>query len=167
MIEADTSHPPGIAADEGLGASHQVVSSDYMLQRRQSFVSFDVFREKYWDHFPQPLTKGLGPLRLSIVKDVLMFPFLDASLVFSEFMGVYYTAHITSRFIVDRSLLGVIKGSETTLISENHFLDYDTYLNLSARTQATFASRRKEIYALFETYMKMKRDRGEYDAADR
>lgn len=54
-----------------------------------------------------------------------------------------------------------------TLDSETHFLDSETYLNLSARTQATFASRRKEIYILFETYLKMKRDRREYDAADR
>jgi hypothetical protein len=53
------------------------------------------------------------------------------------------------------------------LDSESHFLDYDTYVNLSSRTQATFASRRKEIYALFEVYLKMKRDRREYDAADR
>ena len=72
-----------------------------------------------------------------------------------------------SRFSVYYSILGVIKGSETTLTSENYFLDYDTYLNFSARTQATFASKRKEIYALFEAYLKMKRDRGEYDAADR
>ena len=54
-----------------------------------------------------------------------------------------------------------------TLDSESHFLDYETYLNLSARTQATFASRRKEIYTLFESYLKMKRNRREYDAADR
>ena len=68
---------------------------------------------------------------------------------------------------VNYSLLGVIKGSETTLDSENHFLDYDTYSNLSARTQATFASKRNEIYSLFEIYMKKKRERREYDAADR
>jgi hypothetical protein len=54
-----------------------------------------------------------------------------------------------------------------TLDSDTHFLDYETYLNLSARTQATFAGRRKEIYALFESYLKMKRNRREYDAADR
>jgi hypothetical protein len=54
-----------------------------------------------------------------------------------------------------------------TLDSETHFLDYETYVNLSARTQATFASRRKEIYTLFESYLKMKRNRREYDAADR
>jgi hypothetical protein len=54
-----------------------------------------------------------------------------------------------------------------TLDSKTHFLDYETYVNLSARTQATFASRRKEIYTLFESYLKMKRNRREYDAADR
>ena len=74
--------------------------------------------------------------------------------------------HYLIRFFVDHSL-GVIKGSETTLNSENHFLDYDTYSNLSARTQATFASKRNEIYSLFEIYTKKKRDRREYDAADR
>ncbi|KAI9436974.1 hypothetical protein H4582DRAFT_1853973 [Lactarius indigo] len=121
MIEADMSHPPGIVTEDELGAGQQAESSEYMLQRRKSFISFDVFREEYWAHFPQSLTKGIG----------------------------------------------VIKGSEMTLDSETHFLDYETYLNLSSRTQATFASKRKEIYALFETYLKMKRDRREYDAADR
>ena len=82
-------------------------------------------------------------------------------------MGDYHHCANCRRFSVNHYILGVIKGSETTLTSETHFLDCDTYLNLSARTQATFASKRKEIYALFETYLKMKRDRGEYDAADR
>ena len=82
-------------------------------------------------------------------------------------MGKYTC--VTSNFFTHSDVFspGVIKGSEMTLDSETHFLDYETYLNLSARTQATFASRRKEIYVLFETYLKMKRDRREYDAADR
>jgi hypothetical protein len=82
-------------------------------------------------------------------------------------MGEYI--FITSNVVTDSGISspGVIKGSEMTLDSETHFLDSETYLNLSARTQATFASRRKEIYVLFETYLKMKRDRREYDAADR
>lgn len=89
MIEADMTHPPGIAVDQGLGATHSVLSSEYMLQRRKSFISFDVFREEYWVHFPQPLTKGLGPPVASIiVEDVHVFIFSsDVSLVFSEFMG--------------------------------------------------------------------------------
>ena len=75
--------------------------------------------------------------------------------------------HCRSRRSVDHSFLGVIKGSETTLDSESHFLDHDTYSNLSARTQATFASKRNEVYSLFKIYVKKKRERREYDAADR
>jgi hypothetical protein len=76
-----------------------------------------------------------------------------------------YIAAASSSLILP--FLGVIKGSEMTLTLQNHLLDYDTYSNLSSRTQATFAAKRKEIYTLFETYLKMKRDRKEYDAADR
>jgi hypothetical protein len=67
MIEADTTHAPGLATDQNLGASHPALSGEYMLQRRESFISFDVFREEYWAHFPQSLTKGLG------LSDLLVF----------------------------------------------------------------------------------------------
>jgi len=78
MIEADISHPLRISSDEdlSLGESNGAVSSEYMLQRRRSFISFDVFREEYWGHFPQSLTKGLGPLYLSFVEHVLIFSIL-------------------------------------------------------------------------------------------
>lgn len=97
---------------------------------------------------------------------MFFFYFSDVSLVFSEFMGNYHPRY-GCRSSVDYPLPGVIKGSETTLDSENHFLDYDTYSNLSERTQATFARKRNEIYSLFEIYVKKKRERREYDAADR
>ena len=64
MIEADMSHPPGIVTEDELVAGLQPESSEYMLQRRRSFISFDVFREEYWAHFPQSLTKGLGSFHL-------------------------------------------------------------------------------------------------------
>ena len=78
MIEADVGHPLGISTDKDLRlmASYEAVSSEYMLKRRRSFISFDVFREEYWRHFPQSLTKGLGPLYLPLVGDVLIFPIL-------------------------------------------------------------------------------------------
>jgi hypothetical protein len=78
MIEADISHALGISSDEGLNSKtgNKAVSSEYMLQRRRSFISFDVFRDEYWGHFPQSLTKGLGPLYLSFVGDALIFPIL-------------------------------------------------------------------------------------------
>jgi hypothetical protein len=65
MIEADMSHPPGIVTEDDLVEGMQAESSEYMLQRRKSFISFDVFREEYWAHFPQSLTKGLGSFHLS------------------------------------------------------------------------------------------------------
>ena len=78
MVEADISEPLGNSFDEGLTLreSNEAVSSEYMLQRRRSFISFDVFREEYWGHFPQSLTKGLGPLYLSFVENALIFSFL-------------------------------------------------------------------------------------------
>ena len=74
MIEADISL--GVSSDEDLSLteSNEAVSSEYMLQRRRSFISFDVFREKYWGHFPQSLTKGLGPPH---------FPFIENELILS------------------------------------------------------------------------------------
>lgn len=47
------------------------VASDYMLQRRESFVSYGTFLQTYWPHLPQYLTKTLDP-----------------ALVFAEVMGV-------------------------------------------------------------------------------
>lgn len=43
-------------------ASEKTSSSDYMQQRRASFVSYGTFLEAYWYHFPQSLTKGLGEI---------------------------------------------------------------------------------------------------------
>ncbi|KAH9919767.1 uncharacterized protein BXZ73DRAFT_104875 [Epithele typhae] len=73
---------------------------------------------------------------------------LDPTLVFGEFMGV-------------------IKGSELALDKPDGYLDEDTYLKLSHRTQGTFANQRECIYRLFAAYVKRKKERGDYDAADR
>jgi hypothetical protein len=63
--------------------------------------------------------------------------------------------------------MGVIKGSEQTLDLPNGFLDRDTYDGLSHRSQATFSTQRDHIYSLFLAYLKRKKSRGDYDAADR
>ncbi|TFK88273.1 hypothetical protein K466DRAFT_598787 [Polyporus arcularius HHB13444] len=73
---------------------------------------------------------------------------LDPTLVFGEFMGV-------------------IKGSELALERPEGYLDKDTYYGLSHRTQGTFANQREGIYKLFNAYLKRKKERGDYDAADR
>ncbi|KAI0089815.1 hypothetical protein BDY19DRAFT_86920 [Irpex rosettiformis] len=107
------------------------VASDYMLQRRESFVSYITFLNEYWPHLPQPLTKNLDP-----------------ALIFAEFMGV-------------------IKGSEDSVQTEKGYLDRDQYLQVSHRQQGTFSGRRDAVYMLFQAYLKMKRERREWDAADR
>jgi hypothetical protein len=63
--------------------------------------------------------------------------------------------------------LGVIKGSELTRERDEGYLDRDTYLNLSHRSNSTFASQRDVIWKLFEVYLKRKRSLGHRDAADR
>ncbi|RXW14070.1 hypothetical protein EST38_g11783 [Candolleomyces aberdarensis] len=73
---------------------------------------------------------------------------LDPALVFSEF-------------------LGVIKGSEQSLSHETRCLDLTAYRNLSHRAQHVFAKQRDRIYSLFQAYVKYKKQRGEYDTADR
>ena len=60
-----------------------------------------------------------------------------------------------------------IKGSEQTLRSDDPFLPFMTYLQLSTRAHSTLASKRKEIYTLFEAYQKERKQRRDYDAADR
>ena len=78
----------------------------------------------------------------------LIIRWLDPALVFGEFMGV-------------------IEGSEDTIMTKDGYLDRDAYRSLSARSQATFSHKRDDIYDLFMAYTKMKRRQGDYDAADR
>ncbi|OSX68102.1 hypothetical protein POSPLADRAFT_1165650 [Postia placenta MAD-698-R-SB12] len=73
---------------------------------------------------------------------------LDPSLLFAEFIGV-------------------LKGSEATLNGANTYLNQEQYFDLSHRSQGTFTTQRETVYMLFQDYCKMKRERGDYDAADR
>ena len=74
---------------------------------------------------------------------------LDPALVFWEFVGV-------------------IEGSENTVGTKHGCLDRETYKSLSnVRSRATFFHKRDEIYDLFMAYTKLKRQRQDYDAADR
>ena len=54
-----------------------------------------------------------------------------------------------------------------SLQSEEGFMDREVYVNLSTRQQGTFAGRREIVYTLFEAYTKRRRERREWDAADR
>jgi hypothetical protein len=63
--------------------------------------------------------------------------------------------------------LGVIKGSEAALQSAEGYLDQPAYVSLSHRQQSTFANRREAVYELFMSYLRLKRQRQDWDAADR
>ncbi|KAI9462690.1 hypothetical protein HD554DRAFT_2175805 [Boletus coccyginus] len=73
---------------------------------------------------------------------------LEPWLVFSEFMGI-------------------IKGSEKSLSYPDGFLDEETYCSLAARSNPTFANQRRTLYAIFEAYCKLKKERRHHDVADR
>ncbi|KAI0809044.1 hypothetical protein BC629DRAFT_1437282 [Irpex lacteus] len=78
LLEADINRARSRREDDSLDPLHEEdsgnkpdESADYMLQRRESFVSYITFLRDYWGHLPQHLTKNLDP-----------------ALVFAEIMGV-------------------------------------------------------------------------------
>ena len=87
-------------------------------------------------------------------------------MVFGEFMGMLPRS-VDEWSLLTKEPLGVIKGSELALNSPDGYLDKDTYYGISHRTQGTFANQRECIYKLFKAYLKKKKERGDYDAADR
>lgn len=67
--------------------------------------------------------------------------------------------------LVFGEILGVIKGSEEAIGTQQRCLDRDTYLSNSR--QGSFSHTKETIYDLFTAYTKLKRERQDYDAADR
>ncbi|KZP15184.1 P-loop containing nucleoside triphosphate hydrolase protein [Athelia psychrophila] len=129
MIEADIF---GVEAANGSPLREVATTNTGPSRRRTgSFVSYEVFLQGYWDHFPERLTKNLDP-----------------ALVFSD-------------------IIGVIKGSESTMDITPHFLDRATYESLSHRTNSNMVPHRHNIYTAFEYYARLKHNRGDYDSADR
>ncbi|KDQ17181.1 hypothetical protein BOTBODRAFT_185909 [Botryobasidium botryosum FD-172 SS1] len=92
---------------------------------------------------------------------------------FEEFLGRYWL-HTNHQFtrgldpaLVWSEIIGVIKGSETTVDTPKGYLSQNSYLALSHRAQTTFAKRPENVYGIFESYMKRKGQTGAIDAADR
>ncbi|KAI0809031.1 P-loop containing nucleoside triphosphate hydrolase protein [Irpex lacteus] len=78
------------------------------------------------------------------------------------------TKKFTDPALVFAEIMGVIKGSEGSLQNDQGFLTREDYVNLSHRAHATFTSlHRGMVYSLFEAYTRTKRERQEWDAADR
>ena len=67
--------------------------------------------------------------------------------------------------LVFGEILGVIKGSEKAIGTQSRCLDLDTYL--SSGRQGMFSHTKEAVYDLFTVYTKLKREKQEYDAADR
>lgn len=124
--------------------------ADRGMLRTRSIVTYETFRDEYWPHFPQALTKGLGTLQCTTyrVQSIYSCSPADPSLIFSEIMGV-------------------IKGCEDALASNDRHLDQRSYERLSHRSQSTFSHQRTIVYALFEAYTKRKKLEGHFDSADR
>ena len=88
MLEADDTQR-GTKTDYDEDSDNE--DSEYMRRRRNAFVSYDMFLESYWPHFPQSLTKGLGtvPRRIYVISiNVAALRIRTApALVFGEIMG--------------------------------------------------------------------------------
>ena len=67
--------------------------------------------------------------------------------------------------LVFSEILGVIKGSEEAIGTQQRCLDRDTYLSHCG--QGVLPETKEAIYDLFTAYIKIKRQHQEYDAADR
>ncbi|KAF8151966.1 hypothetical protein K438DRAFT_1778624 [Mycena galopus ATCC 62051] len=126
----DTDFPLFVSFEQLCSMIENDMLASNVVPTQKPTLTYAKFRREYWPHFPQFLCKGL-----------------DASMVFSE-------------------LMGVVMGSEETLTNKSHCLDRKTYLNLSERGQSTFAHQRERIYDLFEKYLNQKRHQGDTDAAD-
>ena len=77
------------------------------------------------------------------------------------------TTGIPDPALVFGEFVGVIGGSEDTVGTKDRCLNRESYESLSARNRAAFSHKRDAIYDLFIAYKKLKRQRDDYDAADR
>ncbi|KZP30397.1 hypothetical protein FIBSPDRAFT_1038357 [Athelia psychrophila] len=90
--------------------------------------------------------------------------------IFHRTYWPHFPQNLTKAFdpaLVFSEIMGVIKGSEAALTSPDRFLNKQDYINLSHRTQSTFALQRETVYDIFQAYMKQKKILGHRDSADR
>ncbi|KAH9919772.1 uncharacterized protein BXZ73DRAFT_104880 [Epithele typhae] len=64
-------------------------------------------------------------------------------------------------------IVGVIEGSENTVLAPQAYLDREAYSQVSAKRYPTFASHRERIYDIFEKYRTLKAGSAQIDEADR
>ncbi|KIJ60100.1 hypothetical protein HYDPIDRAFT_32524 [Hydnomerulius pinastri MD-312] len=138
-------------------------------------------------HFPLFIT--FDKLAKMIAVDILSGDFLDSQRIAELFMHTddaeaqdsfvtydvfaktywpHFSRHLKGLepWSVFSEIMGTIKGSEKSLSCPDGFLDKNTYCNLSSCSNPTFAKNRQTVYASFEAYHKLKRERRHYDVAD-
>ncbi|KAG8220598.1 hypothetical protein J3R82DRAFT_2824 [Butyriboletus roseoflavus] len=141
------------------------------------------------DHFPLFVTfdklarmiaadvlSGADPEEQSVVKfftDTDEIEVQDSFVTYNVFARTYWPHFPQSLtkglepWLVFSELMGIIKGCEKSLSSPNGFLDEEAYCGLPARSNPTFANQRQTLYAIFEVYCKLKKERHHHDVADR
>jgi hypothetical protein len=165
LVEADLACEPRTRQTGRPGARR----NSYVLSSKQHSnrpISFHTFKNDYWEHFPQSLTKRLSQSAFydqDCKREIIIFAF--SSLVGFWRVYRYIFPFVSGKFNHDHT--GVIQGSQATLNLPRHVLDSKTYINLSNRMYPTFVGKREVVYTLFEAYMQRKAARGERDSADR
>ncbi|KAG1889227.1 hypothetical protein F4604DRAFT_1950186 [Suillus subluteus] len=131
-------------------------------EAHDSFVTFAVFEKQYWPHFP--LTKNLSNTASFLSGDTLTCP-TQIHGWFSASLWASQSPYPTEQFL--NHLAGIIKGSEQALAFPDGFLDRPSYLRLSCRSYPIFANQRDTLYDMFEIYRKFKKQKRQFDVADR
>ena len=127
------------------GLSTSAPTRDRSERDGDRFISYLHFRSQYWNRFPQFITQTLGGCATCFSRNACNFG-VDPALVFGE-------------------ILGVIKGSERAIGTQQRCLDRGTYS--SSSRQGMSSHTKDNVYDLFTAYTKLKQERQEYDAADR
>lgn len=130
-------------------------------------------------HFPlfitydQLCTMIEGDLREDRPRLSKLLSYSGPALDYKKFRDFYWggfpetlTKHLDP-YLVYSEFIGVIKGGEGVLDPHEPYLDRQSYMNLSHRTNSTFYPQRALIYELFGLFLRRKRLAGHYDPADR
>ncbi|KAI6021206.1 P-loop containing nucleoside triphosphate hydrolase protein [Pisolithus marmoratus] len=98
---------------------------------------------------------------------------LDSFVSYSVFVNTYwprFPQNLTKGrdpWLVFGEIMGVIKGSEKSLVFDDGALDKKTYCALLSRSNPTFSGQRECVYAIYEAYSKLKYQHQHHDVADR
>ncbi|KAG1720128.1 uncharacterized protein EDB91DRAFT_1257152 [Suillus paluster] len=123
-------------------------------ETHDSLVTYNIFKNQYWPHFPQGLTKNL-----SSAASFAIHGWFSAS--FWASTNLYPIKQLLNPHI------GIIKGSEQALSCPDGVLDRSSYLCISRRSNPISANHMDSVYNIFEIYKKFKKYKYHLNVADR